>query len=401
MRLSSTSEADAIQWIDLLQQACELADAGSTASDDREVGIENAITRTEGEAQPSKLPNLKSRSSSHDEPVVQAEQGGMLSSTSLQLRRMMALLSSQGKKREVQKHKYKAESYPASRPMHRDSQPSLLSNESPRQNYRGFLNLGLIILFVTHFRLIIENVLKYGLLISTPRALPTDTERPHHLTAILIMLNAFPLITLVTEKLIAKAIITDQQYLIGNFANITVALFLPLFYVYFSDMSSITGALFLMQAIIHVLKLISYCHVNRDVRLAKLAGVEVPTMRTEPSTEKSRRKSLVRSRSLVQSADTAYEYPQNVMVSNLYWFLLAPTLSYQLNYPRTPKVRWDYILAYAGRMLLSFGLMVFVIEQYVTPLVQSTVEPLSNMHVSPFLQKINNVVHAGFLLAPY
>jgi hypothetical protein len=44
--------------------------------------------------------------------------------------------------------------------------PSLLSNESEQANYRGFMNLLGIILLVTNARLVMENLLHYGLRLS-------------------------------------------------------------------------------------------------------------------------------------------------------------------------------------------------------------------------------------------
>ena len=43
--------------------------------------------------------------------------------------------------------------------------PSLLSVSSGSENYRGFLNLLYVILGIGSFRLVLENILKYGLLI--------------------------------------------------------------------------------------------------------------------------------------------------------------------------------------------------------------------------------------------
>lgn len=56
-------------------------------------------------------------------------------------------------------------SFPASKPMHTCARVSFLSDEAPQQNYRGFLNLGATILVVTNLRFLLENFLKYGLLL--------------------------------------------------------------------------------------------------------------------------------------------------------------------------------------------------------------------------------------------
>ena len=45
--------------------------------------------------------------------------------------------------------------YPPSKPMHRYSAPSYLSVEAPIQNYRGFFNLGVLILIGNVFLVMI------------------------------------------------------------------------------------------------------------------------------------------------------------------------------------------------------------------------------------------------------
>ena len=65
-----------------------------------------------------------------------------------------------------------------SKPMLRDvvtyvphSNPSVsrLATEATEQNYRGFVNLAVIIIVVMNVRLILENLNKYGFLLHSPR----------------------------------------------------------------------------------------------------------------------------------------------------------------------------------------------------------------------------------------
>lgn len=57
-------------------------------------------------------------------------------------------------------------SFPASKPMHRRQQASLLSeyrgDNVPAQDYAGFFNLGVMIYVLMHARLVLENILRYG-----------------------------------------------------------------------------------------------------------------------------------------------------------------------------------------------------------------------------------------------
>ena len=64
------------------------------------------------------------------------------------------------KSRDAEKAENKG--FPPSKPMHRAAAPSVLSPEAPSQNYRGFFNLGIIILIVSNFRLILAAVKKHG-----------------------------------------------------------------------------------------------------------------------------------------------------------------------------------------------------------------------------------------------
>jgi diacylglycerol O-acyltransferase 1 len=65
------------------------------------------------------------------------------------------------------------------RKVHQKSFHSPLSAEAPVQDYRGFHNLVMLLLFVNNLRLVVENYLKYGLLISLPEydGLSKDLKR--------------------------------------------------------------------------------------------------------------------------------------------------------------------------------------------------------------------------------
>ena len=51
---------------------------------------------------------------------------------------------------------------------HSECSISMLSTEAPQSNYRGFFNLAVIIMIFLNFRLMVENVMKYGLLFTLP-----------------------------------------------------------------------------------------------------------------------------------------------------------------------------------------------------------------------------------------
>ncbi|KAI6075529.1 Diacylglycerol O-acyltransferase 1 [Aix galericulata] len=68
-------------------------------------------------------------------------------------------------------------------------------------------------------------------------------------------------------------------------------------------------------------------------------------------------------------------YPDNLTYSNLYYFLLAPTLCYELNFPRSPRIRKRFLLRRLFEMLFFIQLMVGLIQQWMVPTIQNSMKP--------------------------
>lgn len=68
------------------------------------------------------------------------------------------------------------------------------------------------------------------------------------------------------------------------------------------------------------------------------------------------------------------KYPQNLTIIDMYYFLAAPTLVYEPDFPRSEKIRWGYLF----KLILSFIffalLMDFMIEQYIFPITQMSMK---------------------------
>ncbi|KAF9935285.1 hypothetical protein FBU30_004860 [Linnemannia zychae] len=76
---------------------------------------------------------------------------------------------SQSQRQDLSKSsKKKTSTYRHTFPVHTKTLPSPLSKEAPPESYRGFVNLGMLLLFGNNIRLIIENYQKYGFLLSIP-----------------------------------------------------------------------------------------------------------------------------------------------------------------------------------------------------------------------------------------
>uniref|UniRef100_A0A1I7YW54 Diacylglycerol O-acyltransferase 1 n=1 Tax=Steinernema glaseri TaxID=37863 RepID=A0A1I7YW54_9BILA len=81
-------------------------------------------------------------------------------------------------------------------------------------------------------------------------------------------------------------------------------------------------------------------------------------------------------------------YPNNLTISNMYYFLFAPTLCYELNYPRTPKIRKSFLFRRLGEMIgLSF-LIIALNQQWIVPLLKNSLAPFSEMDVGRCLERL-------------
>lgn len=69
-------------------------------------------------------------------------------------------------------------------------------------------------------------------------------------------------------------------------------------------------------------------------------------------------------------------YPQNITVANLSWFMIAPTLCYQLNYPRIPTIRWTKVFFIVFRLMVVATILIFAVEQYMVPTLEGVLAPM-------------------------
>jgi hypothetical protein len=81
-------------------------------------------------------------------------------------------------------------------------------------------------------------------------------------------------------------------------------------------------------------------------------------------------------------------YPQNITLLNLLYFLIIPTLCYQLNYPRTPYISWSKVFSLVIRMIFVLLAILFSVEQYIKPTLESVVAPMSQGHILGILERL-------------
>lgn len=91
------------------------------------------------------------------------------------------------------------------------------------------------------------------------------------------------------------------------------------------------------------LKLYSYHQTNSWWRSGTMYGQPLNTMRNVKRLEEKMEQYIEDLQNQDSDSQITF-YPQNLTISNMVYFVFAPTLCYQINYPQTKKINWYFVL---------------------------------------------------------
>ncbi|MED6287079.1 Diacylglycerol O-acyltransferase 1 [Characodon lateralis] len=91
-------------------------------------------------------------------------------------------------------------------------------------------------------------------------------------------------------------------------------------------------------------------------------------------------------------------YPGNLTIKDIYYFVFAPTLCYELNFPRSPKIRIHFLLRRLFEMLFFIQLLVGLTQQWMVPIIQSSMKPLKDMDLSRMTERLLRLAVPNHLL---
>ncbi|KAJ5888733.1 hypothetical protein N7495_008774 [Penicillium taxi] len=255
-------------------------------------------------------------------------------------------------------------------------------------SFLGFRNLMVLVLIAMNLRLIIENYMKYGVLICIRchdyrkqdvilGSILFALVPCHLIVAYILELSAASAAKRAVgfQKKTAEEKERDQQAFRSTWPytaflhtlNATLCLALTSFAVYFYVHHPGIGTICELHAIIVWLKICSYAFTNRDLRLAFVHPEADPNLPDIYST---------------------CPYPRNITLNNLIYFWLAPTLVYQPVYPRTASIRWSFV----AKRLAEFVSLTMVIwllsAQYATPVLLNSIEKIAVMDIASILERV-------------
>ncbi|EGG18096.1 diacylglycerol O-acyltransferase 1 [Cavenderia fasciculata] len=240
------------------------------------------------------------------------------------------------------------------------SRPSLLSSESTGVTYKGLLNLVVIMLSLMSFRLVILNHLAYGFRIDFGLLAVSEWHRwPGVLIALSI--NFYILAAFLIEKAASIDLLPTRFLYLLRVINCFLIVTAPSASVLTFKPNPASGIIVMILVCVFSMKIISYSYEN------------------------SKQKNLTKTRSSINNNGTKDKektkldptiYPNNLTLKSTYWFMLVPTLVYQLQYPRSDRIRKAFLLRRIVEALFLSALIFYMVEQYMVPLVENSLVPL-------------------------
>ncbi|KAM8811116.1 diacylglycerol O-acyltransferase 1 [Eudromia elegans] len=263
-------------------------------------------------------------------------------------------------------------------------QESLLSSASGYSNYRGVLNWCVVMLVLSNARLFLENLLKYGILVDPIQVLSLFLKDPYSWPSLCLVLaaNAFPVVALSLERQLAAGSLPERAGAALHAANLLAILCVPAAVVLVVPSVTPVGAVFVLSVYtVAFLKLFSFRDVNKWCRERRAAqGAPRPPDGPHAAAAAGRANGDV--------APSGVTYPANLTYRNLYYFLLAPTLCYELNFPRSPRIRKRFLLRRLFEMLFFLQLLVGLIQQWMVPTIQNSMKPFRDMDYSRIMERL-------------
>ncbi|KAL5466771.1 hypothetical protein EMCRGX_G030920 [Ephydatia muelleri] len=328
------------------------------------------------------------------------------------------------------------------RPIHR-VRDSLFSSASGFQNYRGLLNDCILLLVLSNARNVISNVLKYGLLVNPLQwgrlAVGLNNVPSYWL---LLGSSVFVLITLKLEQAAAKGLVSQGVLLTMHTINLVTLLTTPVVIVFTFDAGLVGRFCALGWYTVLFMKLVSYIQVNSWCRTmlkniktgcaksdgvgaksygvsaksygvsaksdgvsAKSDGVSAKMMVSVPRVMVSVQRVMVsvpksdgvsdnsdgvsaKSDGVGENTHGLVLYPNNLNVQDMVYYLAAPTLCYELNFPRIPRIRKVFLLRRTLEAVFLFNVVLAIVQQWLVPTALNSLKPFKEMDYLLMVERV-------------
>jgi len=285
------------------------------------------------------------------------------------------------------------------KPIH-SPRDSLISWGSNFNNFEGMVNWAFLLLAIGGFRLFLENLNKYGIRVN-PSALVnnfvesvTDENASFISFYLLLYTNVPILLILLIEKLIAKDVIAWRLGCFIHMTNLLLMLLIPIIVINVrSDNIGVITATYVTGVYsVLFLKMWSYIQVNHWCR----CSITILGQKRARHTSIYRQASMLMDKNLFHAStpqnlakvpeqtqeqekiDTKpVTWPDNLSLGDIYYFWFAPTLCYELNFPRSTRVRKLFLLRRFIELVVGVNVSIGIVQQYIIPSVVNSLVPFA------------------------
>ncbi|CAG9784403.1 unnamed protein product [Diatraea saccharalis] len=313
-----------------------------------------------------------------------------LEDKSLRYRRAQSVTKAE----EITAKENKARSLQFDKPLHKP-RDSLFSWSSQFTNFTGLVNWGFLMLSIGGLRLFLENILKYGIRVNPLEWIIVltgynDGNKHQYPSIILLIFSVVPAVTsLLIEKAIAVDIISEKIGIGCQITNILFVITLPVVVLYYKgpEFSFVGISTVCMIYLIIFLKLWSYTQTNHWCRSGMKGKQAKNKLRRQslsaPNWNKlihaEHEQSFDEDKNDAIAAARLVKYPDNLNLKDLFYFLLAPTLCYELNFPRTTRIRKRFLVKRLLEVIFGVHLVLALFQQWMIPSVTNSVDPFTDM----------------------
>ncbi|KAL0107206.1 hypothetical protein PUN28_015615 [Cardiocondyla obscurior] len=303
---------------------------------------------------------------------------------------------------EIQHAEQKVRRSQPDKPCHRP-RDSLFSWSSGFDNFTGFVNWGFLLLGIGGIRLLLENFIKYGIRVDPWEwiffLIGKDDGGEEYPSLLLIFYSTVPVgLCLLIEKGLSVDIIAHGTGMVFHVINLVVMVLMPMVVIHVKDSGfSLVGAMYVcMLYAILFLKLWSYVQVNMWCRLSSRKKTTQGRMRRQLSYNNLQSSSIQQSANDVTDFEhemndcenMLVQYPDNLNFGDLYYYILAPTLCYELNFPRTQRIRKRFLIKRILEVLVGCQVVMSLFQQWMIPSVKNSLIPFSNMDVAKASERL-------------
>eukprot|EP00730_Choanoeca_flexa_P016397 TRINITY_DN7729_c0_g1_i2.p1 TRINITY_DN7729_c0_g1~~TRINITY_DN7729_c0_g1_i2.p1 ORF type:complete len:513 (+),score=81.15 TRINITY_DN7729_c0_g1_i2:50-1540(+) len=247
---------------------------------------------------------------------------------------------------------------------------SMLHSKSGFTNYRGLYNLALIMLVVSGLRIIYDNYSKYGLLVSPSQSAGMLLELLNvSVIVLLLFIHAVPIVTMFLEQALEQGYLPSKVGFVLHAILQLSTLFVPMGVILDQHPHPVASVVVMFQASVMWMKCFSYTSVNRHYRLKRATEQQDVEPPMSPALKR-----LV-------------HYPENLNMRDVVYFMMAPTLCYELNFPRNDRIRWRFLVRRMAEVVLMLFFVTSFEQQWVQPTLTNTFKDSTHVPLSYLIDR--------------